>query len=256
MMEKKEAVYPASRELIRGRFLPTMVYARERDGFHTRLCVYNYFSELFPDAVSGATVFLWFFDDQGKMVAQRAIPIGFRGQLQFDVASIGIAFEGIAAVSLVPDAAVPARHHRLVGTGYFVYYSDDAGHADCSHEWEPMRMESSQGAPWICLVRPRFFPDTHIVVMNAYFGDDARAGAAEWTARLRDGQGHCLASRAMAPLPARGSARFALSELFPDIAARAERADNLAVEVQGSNIQGPFTWVQVSSGDFNIHHFC
>ena len=242
-------------QFIHDRFLPTMVYIREDAVLHSRLCLFNYFSELFPEGRNGATVFIDFFNEEGNMVGTVEEHIGFQGQLQYDVARIGKSFEGVAAVSMVPDDQIPVHHDRLIGTGYYVCYYDNHGHIDCSHEWEPMAFQKTKSAPWICVVRPHLFPDTQIIVMSNYYGQEGKS-VSEWNIRLRDGQGNIITEQRMAPIPMRGSRRIILQEVFPDIVeyARAQRA--LSVEVNGSNIQGPFTFVKVPSGDFNIHHFC
>jgi len=236
------------------RFVPTVVYARETAEFHTRLCIYNYFSELFPDILTGATANLWFFNSNGVLVANRSAKLPFKGQLQFDLGELGISFEGTAAVSLVPDT-VPAFSHKGVGTGYYVYYFDNLGHADFSHEWEPMRFQPSHCEPWLCVVRPLQFPDTQLVVMSCYYGDNPQ-GTAKWFLRLRNGAGRIVSEVSMPDIPPCGCTRFALKSVFPDIESVAKREGTIAVEAKGTNIQGPFTWVTVPGGDFNIHHFC
>lgn len=244
------------KKLIVDRFVPTIIYVRENGGFHTRVCAYNYFSELFPDVKTGATAHLSFFDSAGQVIGYRSIHLEYRGQLQFDAAELGVPFEGTAGLSLVPDTVPEARHDRLVGTGYYAYYFDDAGHADTSHEWDAMTFKKTQSSPWICLMRPLLFPEAQIIVMSAYYAGDETEGRGEWNAAVRNGQGAILSRRDMPSLPARGCVRTSLRDMFPDIAQLAEREGTVSVEVNGTNIQGPFTWVSVPGGDFNIHHFC
>lgn len=245
-----------SKDFIRGRFLPTIVYVRETNDFHTRLCLFNYFSELFPDVKTGAKAYLWFFDSKGTLVASRMISLGYRGQLQFDLTDLGVHFEGTAGVSIVPDTEPSAAHNRLVGTGYYVYYYDDAHHSDASHEWESMQFLKSTSSPWLCVVRPLLFPQTEIIVMNAYYGEDKDVGTAEWNIALRNDQGKILEEKSMPSLLPKASTRFLLRNIFPNIEKLAENEKNVAVEVKGTNIQGPFTVVCAGNGDFNIHHFC
>jgi hypothetical protein len=244
----------SEQSFVKDRFVPTLSYVRESGSFHSRLCIYNYFSEIFPAVPTGALARLWFFDSTGDCIGHREVPLGFRGQLQFEVREIGSDFEGMAAVSLVPET-VPEIRHRGVGTGYYVCYYDDAGHADLSHEWDHMRFEPAPIEPWLCVVRPLVVPDTQLVVMNSYFGPDAARGVAHWTARLRSGDGRILAERRMPPLAPRGCVRLRLDEIFPAVQELAART-TLAVEVSGENVFAPFTYVNSPSGDFNIHHFC
>lgn len=245
-----------SNVFIRGRFLPTVVYVREEQNFHTRLCLFNYFSELFPEVKTGAKAYLWFFNSKGALVASREIPMAYQGQLQFELSELGVQFEGTAGVSIVPDTEPSATHNRLVGTGYYVYYYDNAHRGDASHEWEPMQFLKSTSAPWLCVVRPLLFPQTEIIVMNAYYGEDKVLGTAEWGVALRNDQGKILREKPMPPLLPRASTRFLLRDAFPDIEKLAGNEKNIAVEVTGANIQGPFTFVRAENGDFNIHHFC
>jgi hypothetical protein len=143
-----------------------------------------------------------------------------------------------------------------VATGYYALYYDEAGHADFSHEWDPMRMIPMESAPWICVVRPLLLVETEIIVMNSCFGVSGEAGASRWSARLRDGQGRVLAETPMPDIPPRGSARVGLSQVFPNVRELASSAATLAFEATGCNIMGPFSFVRSASGDFNIHHFC
>ncbi len=242
-------------QFVRSRFVPTLVYVRETETFHTRLCVFNYFSELFPEVTSGASVAIWFFNQQGETVAQRDLMLPYRGQLQFDLSSLGVRFEGTAGLSMVPET-LPEFKPAGVGTGYYVFYHDNEGHADFSHEWDPMRFTERRSPPWLCVVRPLAFPETQLIVMNSYYGTDAGIGTTRWVARLRDGQGRVLAEREMDPIPPRGSRRIRVDEIFPNIAEFAARSGTVAIEAVGTNMQGPFTWVTVPGGDFNIHHFC
>lgn len=255
MLERSQSISPSTL-IPRHRFVPTVVYVRESSDFHTRLCVYNYFSELFPDVKTGASVYFWFFDLAGALVADRVIPIGYRGQLQFDISTLGRTFEGTAGVALVPDTVPAVGHNLLIGTGYYAAYFDGDGRADTSHEWEPMAFEPVESEPWICLIRPGLTPETDLIVMNAYYGDDPREGMAIWRVRLRGGQGRIIAERAMPPIPPRGSVRLPVREIFPDISDIARREAVLSLEAAGRNIMGPFTFVRAPSGDFNVHHFC
>lgn len=246
----------APENFIQGRCLPTIVYVREEQNFHTRLCLFNYFSELFPEVKTGARAYLWFFNSKGTLVASRMIPLGYQGQLQFDLSELGVHFEGTAGVSIVPDTESKVTHNRLVGTGYYVYYYDDAHHSDASHEWEPMQFLKSTSAPWLCVVRPLLFPQTEIIVMNAYYGEDKSIGTAEWNIALRNDQGKILGEKHMPQILPKASTRFLLQSVFPNIEKLAGNEKNIAVEVGGTNIQGPFTFVRAENGDFNIHHFC
>ena len=239
----------------RDRFAPTCVYAREDPEFHTRLCVYNYFSEIFSETKTGATVFLTFYDTVGQQVDQRAVEIGYRGQLQFDLSELGIHFEGIAAVAMVPEAMPKLPHNRQIATGYYVFYYDEKGNADMGHDWEPIKTRPSRSGYWLQTVRPQDNLRTDIIVMSCYFGLEEEAGQADWALRLRDRRGQVVAERKMPLIPARGIARIDLEQVFPDVASLAERAGTLSAEVTGQNIQGPLTLVHAPNGDFNIHHF-
>jgi hypothetical protein len=252
--DERQLVPMTDNDLIVKRFVPTVVYVRETADFHTRLCLYNYFSELFPDIKTGARVYLRFFDANGHLFAERKINVPYRGQLQFEVSDLNTEFEGSVGVSMVPDT-LPEIKPQRVGTGYYVFYYDNTGHADFSHEWESMRFQPSQSVPWLCVVRPLLFPATQLIVMSSFYGSGPE-GTAHWHVRLRNSQGQILAEREMEPIPPRGCRRFELQTAFPDIKALAQREGTVAIEVVGSNIQGPFTWVTVPSGDFNIHHFC
>lgn len=237
------------------RFIPTCHYVKEDQNFHTRLCVYNYFSELFPDVKTGAKVYLWFFDKTGNLIAHRIISMGYKCQLQFEVSELGILFEGMVGLSLVPDT-IPDFKPPRVGTGFYAYYYDNTGHVDLSHEWGKMRFESTESEPWLCVVRPLLFPQTQLIIMNSYFGSNHKEGTAKYVIRLRNEQSKILCEKKMPSIPPRGCVRTGLSDIFPDIENIAKKESTLAVEVIGSNIKGPFTWVSVPSGDFNLHHFC
>ncbi len=254
-MSRAENLHSAGpEELVRERFVPTVVYVRESQEFHTRLCVYNYFSELFPDIRSGASVYIWFFRQCGELAARRKFHLPYRGQVQYDLQELGQEIEGTAGLSMVPDT-LPEFRLRRVGTGYYVLYNDDSGHADFSHEWEPMRFEQMVSEPWLCVIRPLVFPETELIVMSSYYGGELN-GSAEWKLRLRDGQGIILAEKEMTPIPPRGCVRLPLRSVFHNLSTIAKEVGTIGVEAVGTNIQGPFTLVRSPSGDFNIHHFC
>lgn len=256
MSSKEKKSIHDSQDFIRGRFVPTVLYVREDKDLHTRICVYNYFADLFPQAAVGAVVYMWFFNQDGMLVAEESVPTGLGKQVQFDVSSLAHSFEGTVGVSLVPNELPSLDHDRLLGTGYYTYYYDEHGHQDTSHEWEAMRFQPVESEPWICLVRPRAFPDTELIVMNAYYGLDVSEGSAEWVSRLRNAHGDVLAEKHMPALPPRGSSRTPIRSIFPDIEKIAVGESVLSIEAQGRNIMGPFTYVRMPSGDFNIHHFC
>ncbi len=242
-------------ELVVSKFVPTVVYVREDSLLHTRLCIYNYFSELFPSDRSGAQVSIWFFDQTGATLARRLIPIPYRGQLQFDLKLLDFEFEGTAGVALIPNT-IPEFTHKGVGTGFYVYYYDDAGHADFSHEWDAMRFKPIKAEPWTCVIRPLLVPETDLIVMNSYYGCDQSQGTANWSARIRNKHGKVVCEKAMPPLPPRSSVRLPISKIFPDVLDLAKAHQTIAIEAVGTNIMGPFTYVKAPSGDFNIHHFC
>lgn len=248
------ASQPADSDLFLAPFVPTVVFVRETADFHTRLCIYNYYSELLPAVRTGATAHLWFFRDDGTLVDKREIPLAYKGQLQFDLADLGVEFQGTAGLSLIPET-MPEKHPATMGSGYYAQYSDNLGHMDYSHEWEAMRFKPFDAHPWLCVVRPTLFPDTKIVLMNSYYGAQP-AGAAAITVRLRAGNGRLLSERQLDPIPPRGSRVIRLVEINPDVGRLAQEHGTIAVEAVGPNLQGPFTWVTSASGDFNIHHFC
>jgi hypothetical protein len=248
------ASQPSASDLFRAPFIPTVVFVKETPDFHTRLCIYNYYSELLPHIRTGATAHLWFFRDDGSFVAKREIALLYKGQLQFDLATLGIAFQGTAGLSLIPET-MPEKYPSAMGSGYYAQYSDNRGHMDYSHEWEAMKFTPFDAHPWLCVVRPELFPDTKIILMNSYYGTE-QVGSAVITVRLRSGDGRLLSERQIPPIPPRGSRVIPLDEVNPDVVRLAQEYGIVAVEAIGPNLQGPFTWVTNTSGDFNIHHFC
>ena len=252
---EKNSQPTAKSDFIINRFTPTNLYVKESENFHTRLCIYNYFSEIFPNVKTGATVHLWFFDSSGKFLAYRKIPLEYKGQLQFEVSELGLNFEGTVGLSLIPET-IPNFKPPRVGTGYYAYYYDDKGHADLSHEWGKMTFEKTQSEPWLCVIRPSIFPNTQLIIMNSYYGWDDKEGTSRYVIRIRNNQGKVLTEKKMAPIPPKGCLRVSISEIFPNIGTLAKKEGTFAVEVIGSNIKGPFTWVTIPGGDFNIHHFC
>jgi len=255
MAETETLSFQNENEFVNHKFTPSGLFVKENDNFHTRLCVYNYFSEIFPNVKSGATVNLWFFDTFGKKLAYKKIHIDFQGQLQFDVSELGIIFEGTCGLSLIPDE-IPELKPSSIGTGFYAYYYDNHNHADLSHEWGKMRFEPSKSEPWLCVVRPNLFPDTQIIIMNSYYGNNPEIGSSEYLIRLRNSKGEILQEKNMPLIPPCGSIRFKLEDIFHDVFEIARKESVVSVEVVGKNIKGPFTWVFSPFGDFNIHHFC
>ena len=83
-------------------FVPKILYVKEDDEFHSRFCVYNYFSEIFPELKTDVVVYLWFFDTSGTLLAEREISVKHKGQLQFDVSELKLKFEGTVGISMIP----------------------------------------------------------------------------------------------------------------------------------------------------------
>ena len=198
---------------------------------------------------------MWFFDSSGIQIAKKQFNLSYQGQLQFDVSELNLEFEGTVGLALVPDE-IPKKTPDQIGTGFYAYYFDDDGHADMSHEWGKMKFQSSQSEPWLCVVRPNLFPDTKIIVMNSYYGTNADEGSSNYLVRIKNSQGILLDEKQMPLIPPRGCTIFSLISLFPKILEFYSKDLVLAVEVVGSNIKGPFTWITLPEGDFNLHHFC
>jgi hypothetical protein len=241
-------------QFVKEKFIPAIVYVREDKNFHTRLCIYNYFSELFPKNEDGATVNMWFFDSMGKVLIKKEIHLDFRGQLQFDVSSLNMEFEGTVGVSMIPDT-MPNLEIKEIRTGYYVYYFNNFRKGDFSHEWESMKFNPQKSTPWMCVIRPNEFPDTQLIVMNSYYGNDIN-GSAKWFIRFRNNKGKILEEHKMKSIPPKGSIRMNLLEKFPELKELEKKEGTIGLEAIGNNIQGPFTYVNSSSGDFNLHHFC
>ena len=64
-----------------------------------------------------------------------------------------------------------------------------------------------------------------------------------------------IMNKLMPKIPPRGSVCVEILSLFPTLK-NISKQEIISVEVLGSNIQGPFTFVSIPNGDFNIHHFC
>ena len=234
-------------------FVPTVTFAAHDDDFESTACVYNYFSDLFPERRSGATAHAWAFDATGECLGHVSDRLPFQGQTRVGCDRFGKPFFGAIAVSLIPDE-LPEKRPAGVGTGYYVQYRDRAGHIDHSHEWDPMRFKPMRSVPWLCVVRPRL-ASTRLVVLNSYFGEDAVAGRSLFAIRLRNHRGEILASCDSLSIPIRGCWKGDLAEFFPELQRFADQ-EPLAVDVSGDNVMGPFTVTRGPGGDFNVHHFC
>lgn len=243
----------AASEFVINGFVPTVTFAMHEHGMQSTACVYNYFSELYPDCRSGATVNAWAFTADGECLGHVQERVSFRGQTRIPSNRFGRDFFGSIAVSLVPDEP-PAKRPCGVGTGYYVQYRDASGRVDHSHEWDPMRFSPYKSVPWLCVIRPKF-GNTQLVVLNSYFGADAAEGIARFTVRLRDRNGSVLEECGGLTIPSRGCWATDLAKQFPLLTDFSEYGP-LAIEVAGENIMGPFTLVRSPGGDFNVHHFC
>jgi hypothetical protein len=241
-------------QFVINKFVPTLIYVREEENFHTRLCIYNYFSELFPKIKQGATVTFWFFDLNGTFLIKKSIHIDFMGQLQFDVSLLNITFEGTVGLSMIPDK-MPDLELNEIRTGYYAYYFDNNEHVDFSHELQPMRFEFQKNSSHMCVIRPNEFPETQLIVMNAFYGTEP-GGNSEWIIKFRNGKGHILEEHKMDLIPPRGCVRIHLLEKFSQLKNLENEEGVLGIEVVGNNLQRPFTYVTLPSGDFNVHHFC
>jgi len=240
-------------EFVVNGFVPTVTFATHGVGMQSTACVYNYFSDLYPDCRSGATVNAWAFSSSGECLGRVSEHVPYRGQARIASSRFGQEFFGSIAVSLIPDDP-PEKRPRGVGTGYYVQYQDSAGRMDHSHEWDPMRFSPMTSVPWLCVVRPHA-GSTQLVVLNSYFGADGAAGMARFCVRLRERRGNVLEERQGITIPSRGAWSMDIAELFPRVAEFVSHGP-LSIDVMGQNIMGPFTLVRSPGGDFNVHHFC
>ena len=238
---------------IKSRFVPTMAFAVENDDLSSTVCVYNYFSEIFPDIKTGAELNIWAFSADGECVGHYMRGLPYMGQAQVPVREITPHLFGMVGVSLIPETSPDVRHDA-VGTGYYMQYVNARGFVDQSHEWDPMRFRKTKSNAWICVVRPDY-GDTSLVVMNSYFGENLSEGQSNFSIRIRSHSGEILEEKEQITVLPRGTWSSRITDVFQSLGQNALR-EGVAIEVQGDNIMGPFSITTVAGGDFNIHHFC
>jgi hypothetical protein len=235
---------------VRERVVPTLMWARETTGFHTRIEAANYYSLLWPERDVVATLLVDFIDERGELVGQHEQTLGPAQHAHVETKSVVPEFEGTVAVRLVPDP--PAEHaHRYLGTLFFATWYDDAGHVQFSHESNRMTFDADESARTFLspgtIVRPEIAFE--FVLQNTYYGDGDIVSDVDLA--LLDFDGRVLASTGHAMAP-RTSSVLGL-EVFGDGAQRAR--GSVAVRVTGRHLNHPFTFIHHRNGDFNIHHF-
>lgn len=236
------------------RHLPTISYAREDAGFHTRICIYDYFAEI---KAGGGPVFvrLDLRDRAGMLVAERALRLPERGQAQIDLADWVPQFEGTVGVALVPSAPVAAKHDRPFATGYYVVYSDAAGHQDLSHERQPRLRGPLARRGYIQVMHPRFARDVEVIAFNSTNPEQDPQALTHWLLRIRDARGAVLAEREMPPIAVGGLARVSVEATFPERWRAVADALAVGIEAEGANLLNPVAIVHSRNGDMNVHHF-
>jgi len=232
---------------VRDRVAPTLMWGRVAPGFGSRVEIANYYSLLQPGADVRATATVDLISDDGVWVAGHSTELEPRQQVHLDLSELTDAFEGTIAVRLNP-AALPDHPHRYLGTLYFVTWHDDRGHVQFSHEQNRMTFEVENErnflSPGIEL-RPELEVD--VIVQSNYFGPRPPTHQDASITAL-SAQGERLGNTT-ATIPAGGSRRVPLASLAPG------HEGTVSVEVEGANLNHPFTFIRHVSGDFNIHHF-
>ena len=237
---------------VKDRIAPTLMWARERGSFHSRVHVANYYSLLKPDDRIRATAVVDLITSDGNHIASHQEELGPEEHVQVEVVDMEPDFEGTVAVRLLPHTSIE-HSHRYLGTLYFVSWYDDEGHVQFSHEQNRMTFDVEQPprtflSPGIFL-RPEL--DVNFVLQNNYYGDTPLVSEVVEVA-LVDADGVDL-YKAEFRLPARNSRVLSIDDVFPGAAERAR--GTVAVRARGSHLNHPFTFVNHANGDFNVHHF-
>jgi hypothetical protein len=236
------------------RTVPTLIWGREDESFHTRVSIFNYYSLLIEDRPVTSTAHIYLFDESGREVAHATQVIGPLGQWQCGLSSLIDRFQGSIGVQLVPDFLPPLKHQKYLGTLFFATYWDDKGHADFTHETDRMRYGDDhrvQYEPTVIPSSPSL--ETSIIVQNSYFGADPSECDKVFHVDLRRSDGTSIFRKSFTLEP-RASVVLDLNELVPDVH-RVLAGKPGSVHVSGRHINQPLTWSRHASGDFNIHHF-
>ena len=85
------------------RTVPTLVWGREDDDFHTRISLFNYYSLLFPDQSVRAIAHLYLFGEDGQELGHVQKTLNPLQQWQYDLSKTSTRFQGSIGVQLVPD---------------------------------------------------------------------------------------------------------------------------------------------------------
>ena len=236
------------------RTVPTLIWGREDDSFHTRISLFNYYSLLTEDRPVESTAHVYLFDEQGQEVARATHQLAPLGQWQCRLSDLVTRFQGSVGVQLVPHTMPPLRHQKYVGTLFFATYWDAQGHADFTHETDRMRYQDDHRIQYEPAVIPSSpSVDVSVIVQNSYFGEDPAQCDGTFHVDIRRGDGTSIYRKSFALRP-RASVVLPLSELVPDLRSQLKGQPG-SVHVSGRHINQPLTLSRHAAGDFNIHHF-
>lgn len=236
------------------RTIPTLIWGREADGFHTRISLFNYYSLLIEDRPVHANAYAYLFTEDGREFGRFERKLEPLQQWQFELSSVTRAFQGTVAVQLVPDSLPALKHQKYVGTLFFATYWDDQGHCDFTHETDRMRFAADRHNQYEPAVIPSSKDlEMSVIVQNSFFGEDPSDCDPYFAVELRDHRGKSLIQKRMSLGP-RASSVLPLRDLFPNYQVRLA-GEVGSIHIRGRHINQPLTFLRHRSGDFNIHHF-
>jgi hypothetical protein len=244
----------AKSDYIIGCTVPTLIWGRESEKFHTRVSLFNYYSVLNEKESISSQAYVYLFLENGTPAGRYEKMLRPLEQWQFELSSAIPTFQGTIAVQLIPNSMPSLKHDRYVGTLFFATYWDDQGHCDFTHETDRMRFETDRKLQYEPAVIPTS-PDIEmsVIVQNSFFGHNVKKSDGRWSLEIRDHAGTVLVNHEGTLAP-QASKVLAIQDLLPDYRKSLGGRPG-SVHVKGRHINQPLTFMRHISGDFNIHHF-
>ena len=219
------------------RTVPTLIWGREDDDFHTRISLFNYYSLLFPTRLSARSLISTFGEDGQELghVQETLDPLQ---QWQSDLSGKLRSFEAASVCNWSRTIFLPSNTIGILGTLFSPPIGIYRGIVILLMKQTGCVLSRIPG----CSTNPPPFrrPTTltlSIVVQNSFFGEDDSQCDRSWDVEIRDGDGKQLMRRSLSLAP-RASIVVPLQDLLPDYRRRlGGRAGS--IHVKGRHINQP-----------------
>jgi hypothetical protein len=215
-----------------------MIYPRSK-GFETKLCFHNYYERVLKRPMT-VDLFLFSFDDSGKMVEQKQIEVPTDESVQVTV-NAKIEGLGVICAGAVPRISTQELQNSpfvmktpQTAGFYMLWENATLGRIDSSHEWDAVNFNPrSDSQYFVCLPASPWIQKRSLFVYNSH------------------------ADRKVSFQYTEGSKASVTQELAPlsgcELALTISQDQDATAKIEGP-IGAPMTIEEGTSGDVHIHH--